>query len=626
MALSDAFAATAPAPSTSPKYLSGILPNYNPQADKISEYETDSNTAADQSAAANSAGGVVKNTLSESLTRIKQMGSDISSALTAPGPQTSTNIADGPNSAAAAGFKVLSDNFQNLGDSLDTSIDTLRDGHASLLDKGISVGSAGLATLNGVFSLVTAPLATAQHVPGIGPVATGINNLFSALAIPGSTGAGDAVEALPISDEAKAKIMPIAKQLGGLATQMIAGDAGGDVLGKVKDNAHTVVQTVLDNVDTAKIANKAYPVVDALPKTTKLPVSGGNATETPIPNNLQHTPHADLPTIDMGPKAPQSDLPVIQSDGTFSKPYNGEMTHEPISQGKPGAITESGMEVVGKSEAHDTPSLITDRHIQEAQQVVDNAPPGHLDELGGMGALATHTITNIADGLKAEGFSKEAQAVQTLDGSKMSSIQDVKNAVAHVLDVVKPADEKPVQEKSPSAVAAGVRARSIAAGLAEDFKDLPEYKHADFNKQTEDASKYAESNYEDAKKVFLEGKAPPRGMVPSLLFRAVERQARAENDYETIDRLSSKENKFSNQVSAQAQNMAGLGFRGSDSTVNLIKEVRSAREAAADKGANKGTLDSKTNEVVKDIEDMAKSVRIPKNDFKSFIDKIACND
>lgn len=562
MPLTDAFAATAPAPSTQPKYLSNILPSYNAKADKIEELQQKSNTETESAAqentpgalAAATAGGVVdsvKNTLMGAIGGIKDVASDVGTALTTPGPAKNFNIsggAEGPagDSAAAAGFKVIADNFNNEGDSVREAVNTLRDNHASLLDKGISVGSAGLATLNGLFSVVTAPLAAAQHIPVVGNVADLVNNVFSAIGKGGADAAEGAVDSLPLSDETKAKVMPLAQQLGALAGQILVGKVGDGIIEKASDTAHQIVSAVGDGLKTGDIANSAYPVVKAK-ETADAKVAARKANSASFQAQAAtepHVPDEQLPTIQMGPKAP-SDLPTIQTEpSSFSKPYNGEYSLEPVSQGN-------------------------------SQNIVDNAPK--TPESGGV----------------SEGDGQNVTPPESTPG------------------------------KAPSAVAMSVRAKAISANIAEDFKDLPEYKVADFKQQADTAAQFADEHYEDAKKVFFEGKAPPRGMVPSILFKAVEDKANLEGDYDTIQRLGSKENKFSNQVSAQAQNLAGLRMRSSDSPVDIINDVRASREAALESG-KKGSAEAQVASTVKDIKDTAKTVRIPKEDWASFIDKLSC--
>lgn len=554
MPLTDAFAATAPAPNTQPKYLSSILPSYNAKADKIEELQQQSNTEADSAAEQNTpaalaaatvqgTGTAIKNTLMGAIGGIKNVVSDAATALTAPGPKKSFDISSDQNSAAAAGFKVISDNFNNMGSSINDAVSTLRDNHASLLDKGVSVGSAGFATLNGLFSVITAPLATAQHVPGIGNVADGINNLFNAIGSAGSDFGEGTVDSLPVSDETKAKVMPLAQQLGGLAAQILAGKVGDGVIEKASDTAHKIASTVVDNVGLAKTANSAFPVVQAK-ETADAKVAARKANSDAYQANAApapYTPDSQLPTIDMGPKE-KSDIPTIQTDPNFSKPYNGEYTLQPTSDG--------------------------------AGRVQDG------DKLG------------------------TSSPVPAVEGEPVIAPESTLG-------------------KAPSAVAMSVRAKQISAGLAEDFKDLPEYKVADFKQQADSAAQFADEHYDDAKKVFLEGKAPPRGMVPSILFKAVEDKASLENDYDTIDRLGSKENKFSNQVSAQAQNIAGLRMRSSDSPVDVLNEIRATRDASNEKG--RASVATKEDATIGEIEKAATSEIIPKKDWDDFLGKITCN-
>ncbi len=232
------------------------------------------------------------------------------------------------------------------------SVSTFQDQHATALDKGISVGEAGMGVLNGLFSPITTTLASVQKIPGIGYLADGMNNVFNLLGQGGTTVAQTALNKLPIPDTAKAKLNPLVGQIGALAAQLIAGKAGTDVIPDIAQKSHDVAQTL---TEIAKDPN----ALDLLqqhdatqnPSTIAPQVKGGFLDTVQKPSHADYaksqgyepiTPTEKLPTIQMGPK-PTSELPTIQASAPKAPELPG-YTVEPVKtpsvapETAPGAI------------------------------------------------------------------------------------------------------------------------------------------------------------------------------------------------------------------------------------------------------------------------------------------------
>jgi hypothetical protein len=608
----------APAPSTQgsskPRYLSDTLPSYNARAEQISNSQQKTAEMQDQTRIANSPAGIARNTGADVLNFGKNTLHDMLSALTQKGPKTTTNVSEGMDSIAGAGFKVIADNFNNMGDKLNTAVSTLTNNHASLLDKGISVGSAGMATLQGLFSVVSAPLASASKTPGIAPVANAVNNLFNAIGTGGADVASKALDSLPVSNETREKLRPLVSDLGALAGQILVGKVGGDVVGNYAGKAHDLVSTVVKNVDTAKIANDAYPVIQAKqvasqkvaarqakssafeasqrepyiapedmpsiqyeggpvknPQLDSLPVMDITPPKEEVlgPDRFPHTYTApeDLPVIEMGPPA-KSDLPVIQLEPK-SKPYNGEYTLSPIEQERvASAKTPEEKELVYEA--------ISQRNQAMQEPFVTDVP---------------NTRAPAPDSISARAAAERGDA--------------------------------PTTTKEPSGLALSTNAKAIERGLMDSFGDLPEYKSKSI--RAGEVAEYVENNYEGAVNAVLKGKVP-NDFIPTVVYKAVEDKALREGDYETISRLASKENKLSGQVSTGGQLLSGLSGDGSPSPVDLINEIRQARQARVARKTGKGTdAEAPIKETVKELEKAEKDTPIPKSDWDEFLNTISCN-
>ncbi len=81
-----------------------------------------------------------------------------------------------------------------------------------------------------------------------------------------------------------------------------------------------------------------------------------------------------------------------------------------------------------KPVAHDA-ATVAEEHITSAKQIIDNLPASELESLGGMSALIDRTKTNIVDGLKADGFTKEASAIDKLNASAFKDVNSFDKAM-----------------------------------------------------------------------------------------------------------------------------------------------------------------------------------------------------
>lgn len=68
-------------------------------------------------------------------------------------------------------------------------------------------------------------------------------------------------------------------------------------------------------------------------------------------------------------------------------------------------------------------------HLDSAQQILENTPTEDLKAMGGTKELLNRTKINIVDGIKAQGFVDEANAVDGINLSKVKSLDDLKKAI-----------------------------------------------------------------------------------------------------------------------------------------------------------------------------------------------------
>lgn len=207
----------------------GGLPNLLSKYGKDYTIAQQLKSAQTNAAQQNSIAGILSNTASDLVSTFKNIGSNVlSSFLAAPRPQSLDM-----QQSLKAGWEGIVSTVEDTAkkyQAVGTAFTTPTTG----LQKTAAVGEAGLATLNNFFLGVTAPLKAAEGVPVVGYAASAVNNLFSALGTGGSMVASKAVDGLPISDESKKTVRPLAEEIGALVAQIVAGKAGSDAVGLVK--------------------------------------------------------------------------------------------------------------------------------------------------------------------------------------------------------------------------------------------------------------------------------------------------------------------------------------------------------------------------------------------------------
>jgi hypothetical protein len=197
-----------------------------------------------------------------------------------------------------AGADQLGSTIQDAGSKLADAVSTIQDQHASALDKGVAVGEAGVGTLNALFSIITTPLTVISKVPGVGYAADLVNSIFGAVGAGGQDAAQDALAKAPISDTAKAKLKPLVGQLGSLATQLLVGKAGTEIIPDIADKSQEVAQAV---ADTAKepatqeiVRNQVQDTLTKPPETAPDQIFTNSASVPKLKDTINTTKATDM--------------------------------------------------------------------------------------------------------------------------------------------------------------------------------------------------------------------------------------------------------------------------------------------------------------------------------------------
>lgn len=194
----------------------------------------------------------------------------------------------------------------------------------SALKTGVDVAGGGIGVVNGLLSPIGAAFKGAESVPVVGTAAKYINALFSAIGAGGSTAATNAVDDLPISDEAKQTIRPVAADAGALAAQIIAGKGTDEAVSSLHGGIQTILNTIKGN---PKIAE---PVSDAIgseikgkstelaPENKTIPQKGPTKSNN-APENTKNTANSPIPAPKSAPKVGVVDVRTAKSAADLSQ-------------------------------------------------------------------------------------------------------------------------------------------------------------------------------------------------------------------------------------------------------------------------------------------------------------------
>ena len=175
-------------------------------------------------------------------------------------------------------------------------------------ERAAIVGSAAMGAINDAFIGVTAPLNALRGVPGVGYLADGIHNLFSALGTGGGSVASNALDGLPISQKSKESIRPLVTEVGALVGQLVGGKAGTNVAARISTKSKQILDALDSEINAARLANNIGPVRGIR--------ATGESAETAVQFANKYEPPG---TIQIGAKSKEA-LPVIQAGATEYRP------------------------------------------------------------------------------------------------------------------------------------------------------------------------------------------------------------------------------------------------------------------------------------------------------------------
>lgn len=262
-------------PSGFSEFFASGTPAEVTQAQKVANLASEQQVSAANAQHANSFTGILKGTFS-----------DLAAPFVEGYQQAAAQVKQksfSPGAAASAVTESFGSALQDAGDKVYEAARSLGDSHTTLLQKGVNVGEAALSTFGPIFAGLTAPLTYASSLPGIGPVADKVNEIFSALGSGASKYATTAlVDNLPVSDQTKNTIRPLVGDIAALSAQLALGKVGGDALGKIAEHGKGILTAVGDDVKTNPQHIEALNAATAENASSQTPVGGVPRETTPV--------------------------------------------------------------------------------------------------------------------------------------------------------------------------------------------------------------------------------------------------------------------------------------------------------------------------------------------------------
>lgn len=180
-------------------------------------------------------------------------------------------------------------------------------------------------------------------------------------------------------------------------------------------------------------------------------------------------------------------------------------------------------------------------------------------------------------------------------------------------------------EQKPSGLALGVQEKAMRAGLLSKLVDLPQYDVVHFKDSVDKILGLMRSDYPRAVRIAMGQEIAPQGIIPELVFDAVERRAIAERDIALITDLGTK-SILLQEATTMGQRISALQMRTQDSPVDAVKEISKERKEAteAQLKKKKKTLEKAKEETVAEIEKEIQKSESSVKDWGDFLDSIKC--
>ena len=581
----------------------------------------DANVSAQESAQANSLGGIVKNAAKAAVSPFIEGAKEVLSS--APSKTFDATGFDKLNQLAGAKvdktnllefgknmtpvpavdiFKdTLSSTIKDAGERLYNAYTTVKDTHASNLKKGVAIGEAGIGAVNALFSPVSATLSGLSTVPGVGYLADAVNAVFGALGKGGSENVMGAVDALPLSKETKDTIKPLAGEVGALVTQILAGKAGGDVYAKVGEKSKAITDAVAN--DPVVQQTPVEPKTEA-PAASEIPKVG--TQKTSVPPELQ-------PLAQEAKKYKSAEEFVNNQTPVFRGSVDNTI-YDSTKVGKEGVFVSPSEDIAssfgkgfgkGAEKLYISPNakILEWKDVPEQFKNYENKDVAKVQE--GLANYAKKNGYDVVNYEPKEGYPGgiEHQVVNP----------DVLKTKSQLIDLY---NEVNKSNQTPNTRADTLLKAAVEKQFMDNTGDIPTHEVMNMKNESLKAVDYITKNPEEAKAVALGDVVPKSDVFAEHVYNALEIKAFKEGDVALMRELATS------KVPTEAgQRLKALDSIDPNSPVKIMRDLQKTREQAlGKKGGVKQNITRETESIKSEI----KNTVSKRPTWESFIEEIKC--
>ena len=237
------------------------------------------------------------------------------------------------------------------------------------------------------------------------------------------------------------------------------------------------------------------------------------------------------------------------------------------------------------------------------------------------GKLLDRVIEDVQ--IKFPGMTEEeafdyAMTLPTKSDEAVRRLPEIKNLKSRLSQI----DAEYAEYVKKNGLAVGIRKKAIKNGLKMSFGSLPEYEMVNIDDQSTEALKLLVADKTYALDIALGKVDPPPGLLPESVFIAVENDALASGDVDTIRQLAT-ESELVGEATVMGQRIRMLAERNPYSPTAAIDKVTKFRKSQVESKTGK-TVSQLTKETVSDIKTEMAKAQPTKSDWSSFIDSIKC--
>jgi hypothetical protein len=184
-------------------------------------------------------------------------------------------------------------------------------------------------------------------------------------------------------------------------------------------------------------------------------------------------------------------------------------------------------------------------------------------------------------------------------------------------------DPKTGGETKTRGLAEGVAEKAVAEGLVKKMEGLPQYETVNLKESAQAAADLVKADPARAKRIAMGEELAPAGVIPELVFDAVERKALLERDVNTINDLGTKSGLLE-EATTMGQRLSALQMRDEVSPTKAVKEISRERTKTVKEKLKTKTVEKAKKEEVAKIEKEVKKNTPNEKEWGDFLDTIKC--